>query len=273
MAILQNQGTVVYTPAGGARTTVISNTTNTEVEISYSLSVSHAAYPVTYTAGAEILYTTLLRNTGSGTYFLPEIVSDLGGGKLNYVTDSAVAYLDDGTNLVPLVATAEIAGGTATFRFGDATLPGGTQILLLYRATVGIPGGDIVSTVTGSGHEGSATGTVDTATDSATITETPLTVVKSAPESAEVGETISYRFTLTNNSAGTIAFDNLSDQLPANFSFTGVTLTVAGTAVALTEGTDYTVSTGNLFTLSPVIPPSIPEGGTAILTLTGVVTA
>ncbi len=211
MAILQNQGTVVYTPAGGARTTVISNTTNTEVEISYSLSVSHAAYPVTYTAGAEILYTTLLRNTGSGTYFLPEIVSDLGGGKLNYVTDS--------------------------------------------------------------GHEGSATGTVDTATDSATITETPLTVVKSAPESAEVGETISYRFTLTNNSAGTIVFDNLSDQLPANFSFTGVTLTVAGTAVALTEGTDYTVSTGNLFTLSPVIPPSIPEGGTAILTLTGVVTA
>ena len=92
---------------------------------------------------------------------------------------------------------------------------------------------------------------------------TPLTVVKSAPESAEVGETISYRFTLTNNSAGTIAFDNLSDQLPANFSFTGVTLTVAGTAVALTEGTDYTVSTGNLFTLSPVIPPSIPEGVTA----------
>ena len=145
--------------------------------------------------------------------------------------------------------------------------------MLLYRATVGTPGGDIVSTVTANGHEGSAIGTVDTATDSATITETPLTVVKSAPQSAEVGETIGYRFTLTNRSAGAIAFDNLSDQLPANFSFTGVTLTVAGTAVALTEGTDYTVSTGNLFTLSPATPPSIPEGGTAILTLTGVVTA
>lgn len=273
MATLQNQGTVVFTPAGGERTTVVSNTTNTEVEISYSLSVSHAAYPVTYTAGAEILYTTLLRNTGSGAYYLPEIVSDLGAGKLRYVTDSAVAYLDNGTGLVPLSVTAEISGGTATFRFGDATLPGGTQILLLYRAVVTEPGGDIVSVVTGTGHEGTVTGTVDSATDSATITEIPLTVVKSAPESAEVGETISYRFTLTNNSAEAVTFDNLSDQLPANFSFTGVTLTVAGTEVTLTEGTDYTVSTGNLFTLSPVTAPTIPAGGTAVLTLTGVVTA
>ncbi len=273
MAILQNQGTVVFTPAGGTRTTVVSNTTNTEVEISYSLSVSHAASPVTYHAGSEILYTTLLRNTGSGTYFLPEVVSDLGAGKLQYVADSAVAYLDSGTDLVPLNVTAEVSGGTVTFRFGDAVLSSGTQILLLYLATIGTPGGDIVSTVTGSGHEGSATGTVDSVTDSATITEMPLTLVKTAPESATVGETIRYSFTLTNNSAGEIAFDNLSDQLPANFSFTGVALTVAGIDVPLTEGTDYTVSAGNLFTLSPVTAPTIPAGGTAVLTISGVVTA
>ena len=70
-----------------------------------------------------------------------------------------------------------------------------------------------------------------------------------------------------------MSLDGLTDQLPEGFSFTGAALTVGGVVVPLTAGVDYTVTPDGLFTLTPSTPISIPGGATAILTLTGVVTA
>ena len=71
MAILSNQGTLLFTPEGGAQRTVVSNITSTDLTVSYGLSVSHGATPTTFGTGDVILYTVVLRNTGSGTLVLP----------------------------------------------------------------------------------------------------------------------------------------------------------------------------------------------------------
>lgn len=273
MATITNQGTLLYTPAGGTQVSLNSNTTSTELDITYGLDVRHGVTPSTYTPGDTVLYTVLLKNTGTGTLYAPQISVDLAGGALSYTEGSAVAFQSGTNDVVPIPVTVTPNGSGVIFGF-NTTLPEGGLIYLNYNATVAAGStGNLVSTATGTANEGSVTGTATSDSDTATITLTLLSLTKTAPASANVGDTISYVFTMRNNSTGAIAMDRLSDQLPANFTFGSVTLTVGGTPVALTEGTDYSVTTGNLFTLSPAAAVSIPAGGNAILTVTGTITA
>ena len=272
MATLQNSGTLLFTPALGEQSAVVSNTTVTDLSVDYGLEVAHGASPTTFAVGDEITYTVLLRNTGSGTLILPTVTVDLGGDALDYVEGSATAFLYDGADAVAYPFT--VSYGSVIFRFSEP-LPGGNTVILTYRATVNATAGDTVtSTATGSAAEGVATGTVISDSDTATILRTPVTVVKSAPPVAGVGDSIRFRFTVTNNTADTVTVDRLTDQLPAQFSLTAVTLTAAdGTETTLTEGTDYTVSESGLLTVDPAVTLSLLAGETVILSVLGVITA
>ena len=272
MAILTNQGTLLFTPEGGTQSSLASNTTTTDISVTYGLTVTHGATPTTFTVGDTITYTAVLENTGSGSLYNPFVTVGETGGTLTYVPGSVSAFLYTGTETTP-VAVSVTSTTPLTFTTG-AVMPAGSILYINYQSTVtAATDNAIVSTATGAANEGSDLGPTVSDSDTATITRTLLSIVKTAPETANVGDTINYQFTINNTSAGAITLDGLSDQLPTGFSLGSVTLTVNGTAVPLTEGTDYTVSEAGLFVLDPASAVSVPSGGTAILTLTGVVTA
>ena len=272
MPTLINQGTLLFTPQTGFQQSLNSNITATEVSVSYGLEVSHAATPTTFVVGDTIFYTVLLQNTGTGTLYNPFVVVDFEGGELSLVAGSATAFLfaNGEVSAVPVTAT---QSSPITFTL-DTAIPAGGFIYLVYRAVVeSATENEIVSTARGGANEGSETGPTVSDSDSAVITRTQLTIVKNAPETASVGDTIAYQFVITNNSGAPITLDGLTDQLPSGFTFTVATLTVDGTAVPLVAGTDYTVTAEGLFTLDPVALITLPAGATAMLTLNGVVTA
>lgn len=272
MPTLINQGTLFFTPAFGQQQTLDTNITTTEVEVCYGLDVSHAATPTTFTVGDTIFYTVLLRNTCTGTLYNPTVTVDFTGGELTYVPGSASAFLYAGTDVTPVPVTAT-QNSPITFVV-DTAIPAEGFVYLTYSATVtSATANEIVSTATGGANEGGPLGPTISDSDTAVITLTQLSVVKTAPATADVGQSISYQFTITNNSVDPIALDRLSDQLPQGFAFTGATLTVDGVAVPLVAGTDYTVTPEGLFTLEPASVVTLPAGAVAVLTLGGVVTA
>ena len=269
MATLFNQGTLLYTPAGGEQSSVVSNTTGTDVEVTYGLEVYHTASPDTFGIGDSILYTVALQNTGTGTLLNAVAESDLGGGALDYVGGSAAAFLYNGSALSDFPVN--VSEGSVIFTFPEP-IPAGALVFLVYNATVNATAGNTVtSVVTATARAGSPDGVILTDSASATIRRLPLTIVKSAPTDASVGETISFRFTVTNQTDAPIVLDRLTDQLPAQFAFTSLSLEVDGASVPLVA-TDYQLIDG-LLTVDPAATITLPAMAQAVYTVTGVVTA
>lgn len=277
MATIYNQGTLTFTPAGGEQTSVVSNIAGTELDISYGLEVSHGVSPETYTAGDTLRYTVVFRNTGNGTLASPTVTVDLADGTLNYVEGSAAAFLYAGGEVTEYPFTVSENGGL-TFAFSEP-LPAGAAAFLVYEATVGQNGVTaancnctIVSTATVTAYEGSAEGDEITDSDTATVTCAPITLVKSAPVSAAVGDTVVFRFTVTNNTGASVGLDRLTDQLPDQFELTAVSITLNGNEIPLTEGNDYTVTDGFL-DITPAGTFVLPANGTVQVNVIGVITA
>ncbi len=272
MATLINQGTLFFTPADGVQQSLTTNTTATEVEVTYGLAVFHAVTPDTFAVGDTLAYTVVLQNTAGGTLYGPNVGIGVTGGTLALVPDSVTAYLltAEGVTAVPISVTEGAPFGFVI----DTAIPAGAIVYLGYEATVTAATGDVlVSTATGGANAGSPTGPVLTDSDTAVAVRRTLQITKEAPEEASVGDTIAYRFLITNSGEEAVTVDGLTDQLPDGFSFTGAALVVGGVVVPLTAGVDYTVTPEGLFALNPATPISLPAGTAAQLTLTGVVTA
>ena len=263
---------MLFTPEGGTQSSLASNITTTDVSVTYGLSVSHSVSPSTFTVGDTLNYTVLAENTGTGQLFNPFVSVTASGGTLDFVEGSETAFLYAGGALTPVALT---VAGTDPLTFATNTvMPAGSILYINYQSTVtAADAGEIVSTATVGANEGSETGVTISDSDIATVTRTLLSIVKTAPESASVGDTINYQFTITNTSAGGVVLNALNDQLPVGFAFSGVTLTVGGVAVPLVEGTDYTVSDTGLFLFDPAATVTLPAGEAAVLTISGVLTA
>lgn len=270
MATLRNQGTLLFTPQSGTQSSAVSNTTTTDLTVNYGLEVTHGASPLSFTDGSEIVYTVILRNTGSGALALPRVTVDLGGGALDYKEGSATAFLYANGDATAYPFSVSV--GSVIFSFTDP-IPAGGIAILTYTATVNDTAADeITSTATATAYEGVATGPAVTDSDSVTVTRMPITIVKSAPATAEIGDTISYVFEITNNTTAPIGWDSLTDQLPEQFNLTAVTLTSDGMTRPLTEGVDYTLVNG-LLTVVPCFTLALSGGETLLLTVTGVLSA
>ena len=272
MATLINQGTLRFTPASGTQQSLSSNITSTEVNVYYGLEVTHAATPTTFTVGDTIFYTVLLRNTGTGTLYNPFVTVEATGGELALVQGSAEAFLYAGGSVSAVSVTATQAS-PITFTV-DAVIPTGGFLYITYSAVVvSATDNAIVSLATGGANEGSISGPTISDSGTATITRVTLSVVKSAPASAAVGDNISYQFVIENTSSGVVTLDGLTDALPAGFSFATATLTVGGISYPLTAGVDYTVDAQGVFLLTPSSAITLAPQVVAVLTLIGVVTA
>lgn len=272
MAILTNQGTLLFTPEGGTQNSLASNITTTDVSVTYGLLVSHSVSPSTFTVGDVLDYVVLAENTGTGPLYNPFVSVTASGGTLDFVEGSASAFLYADGTLTPVALTVT---GTAPLTFlTNAVMPAGSILYIAYQSTVtAANANEIVSTASVGATEGSETGATISDSDTATVTRTLLSIFKTAPDSASVGDTINYQFTVTNTSASAITLDSLSDQLPQGFAFSGVTLTVGGITVPLSEGADYTVGDTGLFLFDPEAVITLPAGEVATLTISGVLTA
>ena len=272
MATLMNQGTLYYTQRCREQQSLTSNTTATEVEVSYGLRVFHGVTPDTFTVGDTVSYTVVLENTETGTLFTPNVTVGVTGGTLSLVADSVRGYLLTPSGIGAVVV--EVTSTDPLSFFVDTAIPAGGFLFIDYDAVVtAAVGEEIVSLAVGAANGGSPTGPILTDRDTAVTRRVAVTLQKTAPETASVGESIAYRFTVTNEDTTPITLDRLTDDLPEGFAFTGVTLTVGGVNVPLVAGVDYTVSTDGTFVLLPSETVSLPGGMTAVLTLTGVVTA
>ena len=293
MATITNNGTINYT-INGETLDLQSNTVATDLNVSYQASMTKTASPTQFIPGDVITYQLLIKNTGSGTLYNPGVSDNLGEptvsetAPLTYVTGSASAYLYDSTDTVvtPLDITSITVGSNVEFTV-SGTIPEGYYVVITYRTIVNT---DIAATATSitntavfTANEGGISGAEYTVSASETITRDAVSIVKAAtPDSVNPGDTLTYTFTLTNIENEPVTINTLTDQLPAAFDIADtITVRIGATTVTYTEGTDYTVTDGNLLVISPAAastPLSIPaatagDAGITTITIIGTIVA
>lgn len=287
---LNNQASVTYTYQGAAEPgTASSNITTTTLLDPYSIMASKVPIFTTFRNGDRLTYLISIRNIGTGALYNVTIADDLGAASgsahLNYYPGSAYVYADGA--LTPV--TPSTTAGTATFTLPNP-IPSGSDALLIYGAAVDESLTETVTAIQNtaavSAAGGSAAGAAVTVTPSPTAMVTreqyaELSIYKQADKSSvQVGDTLTYTFTLTNTGSEAAFGVTVTDTLPAGFSVTSVSLTENGQTTALPAGSytvdaatnTLTVPAGDAVTITvPAMAAGTP--GVVILTVTGTIIA
>lgn len=285
---LNNQASVTYTYQGSTEQgTANSNITTTTLLDPYSMTAVKIPVFTTFRNGDRLTYLIPIRNTGTGTLYNVTISDNLGsaGGDppTSYFPDSAYVYADGKlTALVPKVAV-----GTVSFSLPcpissgqDALLIFGTKVDNALENTVS----SIRNTATVTATGGSTSGTLVTVTPAPTATVTreqyaDLSIYKQADKSiVQVGDTLTYTFTLTNTGSEAATGVTITDILPAGFSVSSVSLAIGGQSTVLPTGS-YALDTGtNTLTVPTkgtvsITVPAMSAGtpGVAVLTVSGTI--
>jgi len=267
---ITNEAEATYEFSGSSEIlSVESNENSIVLQDSTGLFISKSASPTEFVAGDIITYTVTITNNSSSYLNGVRIIDNLGGGNLAYVTGSGRLSTSSQSYSVSPISTNPL-----TFTLQQLAV--GATMTLTYRAQVifNLPATvtSITNNVNGIGY--TSTGTI-TGADSVTIQKknsVSLTLTKSASvETVLPNTSFNYYLTLSNNNSVIATLDSLVDQLPSNFVLTGATYRIGNGSVITLNATDYTLSSGNLFTLpsssGPVI--TVPANGTTEVTLTG----
>ena len=180
-----------------------------------TLAVTKTAIEESYTAGSTITYAVTLRNTGTAPLNGITVSDDLGGYLVGTETVYPLTYIVGSANLfidgVPQGAPAVVAGPPLVF--SGITLPGNSDAVLVYQATVNgfaNPNADgvIDNTVTVSG-----TGLTSDVTAEATVPATvapSLSISKTITPSQVVdNDRVTYTFVIQNTgNQAVLATDN-----------------------------------------------------------------
>ncbi len=267
---INNQASTTYQFTGG--TEVLSATSNENtitLQDTNGLVIEKTATPSTFEAGDIISYSVRITNN-SGSYLNGvRIIDDLGGGNLAFVVGSGSLTTSSQTYPVRPIATNPL-----TFTLQQLAI--GETMTLTYRSQVifNLPSSvtSITNNVRGIGY--TATGTI-TGADSETILKKNslrLDVSKSASETeVDLNQSFDYIITLDNSNSVDAIILTITDQLPTNFTLTGVGLKIGGGAETSLSSSDYTLTSSNLLTIPSPTGPfiSVPANGTTVLTLTG----
>ena len=208
MAIFSNQATLTYNG-------ISTNSNIAYGEILETLAVTKTAIEESYTAGSTITYAVTLRNTGTAPLNGITVSDDLGGYLVGTETVYPLTYIVGSANLfidgVPQGAPAVVAGPPLVF--SGITLPGNSDAVLVYQATVNgfaNPNADgvIDNTVTVSG-----TGLTSDVTAEATVPATvapSLSISKTITPSQVVdNDRVTYTFVIQNTgNQAVLATDN-----------------------------------------------------------------
>ena len=268
---ITNEASTTYQFNGSSDVNSLTSNENTIVlEDSQGLVLTKNSNPSDFLAGEIITYSITITNTSASFLTGVRIIDNLWGGNLAYVLGSA--SLTTATQTYPVTP---IATNPLTFTLQQLGV--GASMTLTYRAQVifNLPSAvtTITNTVQGIGY--TSTGTI-TGFANRTIQKKnsglDITFNKSASETNVFsGQVYSYRLTYVNGtSTGAVAL-SITDQLPANFEVTSITIRVGGGSEVTLSGDDYTISNTNLLTIpsSTVNTITIPANGTTIVTING----
>ncbi|MBQ2663903.1 MAG: DUF11 domain-containing protein [Clostridia bacterium] len=273
---LPNRASISYNGSG----VVLSNQTNTTLIDQYTVELTKTPVVDTVIAGGDAVYVISLANTGAGALDGATLTDNLGGteNQLSYVDGSAQFYMNG--ELVTGTATPDADG--VVFGYADTIIPG-DNLLVIYAASVGIAQtGTITNTVTADVPTAEQTQRIIVAQASATITITPVANVSifkaASADTVQIGDTLTYTFTLMNTGSEAAENINFTDALPEQFNVTSVSYTVDGTETPIAD-TDYTIEAPNTLiipadssTLEIDIPAATEEGpGITTITVTGTI--
>lgn len=267
--IINNNASTTYSFAGSSDvSSATSNILPINLQNAEGLVITKTANPTSFAAGSIITYTVTITNN-SGQYLNGvRIIDNLGNGNLAYVLGSA--------NLTSTTTYPVTPVATNPLTFTLQQLAVGSTMTLTYKAQVifNLPATTslITNNIRGIGY--TATGTINGYAN-CTIqkkTDSDFSITKSA-NVTEVNPLQSFNYTLTlKNNTGTSAnITNIKDDLPNNYTLTGVTIqTGSGTPITLMTN-EYTISSGNVLTIPSSQGPNIvvPAGSSTIVTLTG----
>lgn len=287
---LNNQASVTYTYQGAAEPgTASSNITTTTLLDPYSITASKVPVFSTFRNGDRLTYMIPIRNIGTSTLYNVTVADDLGAAAgiipSNYYPGSAYVYAEGA--LTPV--TPVTAAGTVTFTLPNP-IPSGSDALLIYGAAVDESLSETVTaiqdTAAVSAAGGSAADAVVTVTPSPTAAVTreqyaELSIYKQADKSSvQVGDTLTYTFTLTNTGSEAATGVTMTDTLPTGFSVTSVSLTENGQTTVLPAGSNAVDAATNTLTVPAgdavrITVPAMTAGtpGVVILTVTGTIMA
>lgn len=258
---------------------ILSNETNTTLVDKFTMNIEKNAVTPTVVPGGSAVYAARMDNTGEGSLYNPSFTDDLGGGRLTYVPDSALFFL----NGAPVTGTAMVLSETELVLTADVILGEGDTFMVLYAADVSSSQTEaITNTVTGSANGGGETGCEVSGSSEATVTiedVVNVSIFKSASEeTVSCGDTLTYTFTLMNG--GTEAAENISftDALPEQFTVESVSITAKGGKTPVLP-TDYTITEPNTLVIPAAgsaleisVPASDSEGpGITVITVTGTI--
>ena len=268
---ITNEASTTYQFNGSSDVNSLTSNENTIVlEDTQGLLLTKNSNPSDFLAGEIITYSITITNTSANFLTGVRIIDNLGGGNLAYVLGSA--SLTTATQTYPVTP---IATNPLTFTLQQLGV--GASMTLTYRAQVifNLPSTvtAITNTVQGIGY--TSTGTI-TGFANRTIQKKnsglDITFNKSASETNVFpGQVYSYRLTYVNGtSTGAVAL-SITDQLPANFEVTSITIRAGGGSEVTLSGDDYTISNTNFLTIpsSTVNTITIPANGTTIVTING----
>ncbi len=273
---LPNRASISYNGSG----VVLSNQTNTTLIDQYTVELTKTPVVDTVIAGGDAVYVISLVNTGAGVLDGATLTDNLGGteNQLSYVDGSAQFYMNG--ELVTGTATPDADG--VVFGYADTITPG-DNLLVIYAASVGIAQtGTITNTVTADVPTAEQTQRIIVAQASATITITPVANVSifkaASADTVQIGDTLTYTFTLMNTGSEAAENINFTDALPEQFNVTSVSYTADGTETPIAD-TDYTIEAPNTLiipadgsTLEIDIPAATEEGpGITTITVTGTI--
>lgn len=292
MPVITNYGTMNYT-IGGQNETLSSNTISTDLNVSYSSAMLKSSSQNEFAPGDIITYQIKISNTGTGTFYNPSIIDNLGSSSITkplaYQTDSISAFLYNSNGTLvssPDITISDNENNDIVFT-PAGSIPQGYELVITYNVIVSNSLETSVTSITNNAtfnaNEGGTTGTSYTNTATSTINRETVTIVKSANSSSvNPGDDLVYTFTLTNIGTNEVSVNSLTDQLPANFIAGNSILASIGTStVNYTKGTDYTISDSNNLIISPAsssTPLTIPaasdeKAGVTTIQISGTVSA
>lgn len=270
MPEINNSASTTYTFEGS--TDPLSATSNT-LPINFvtatGLSLTKTANPTTFLAGDIITYTVQITNTSSSFLNGVRIIDNIGGGNLAYVVGSArltigtLTYAVTPVAINPLTFTLQQLGVGASM-----TLTYRCQVIFNLPSSVSL----ITNNVEGIGYtaSGTVTGFANSTIEKKTESEFSITKSSNVTDVAP-NQNFNYYLTLINNTATPVNVSSITDNLPANFNLVSVSLRIGNGSNNQLAATDYTLTSGNVFTLPSLSGPTItvPAFGTTVVTLTG----
>lgn len=267
---INNEASTTYQLTGSSETATVSSNVNSIVlEDAQGLTITKTGTPTEFVAGDIITYTVDITNNSASFLTGVRVIDNIGGGNLAYVIGSATLTTSSLTYSVAPVATNPL-----TFTLQQLNV--GASMTLTYRCQVifNLPVSvtSITNSVQGIGY--TSTGTIN-GFSSFTIQKKSsgdFLLAKSASQTEVFpNQVFSYHLTLTNSNSENATALETTDQLPADFVITSVSLKIGSGSTTTLSSSDYILSSGNLLTIPSSVGPmvTVPANGNTVITVTG----